>query len=137
MSEKDDIAIAISAYMTDFKIGTYQVYDCKSASQCDENMPDNNQIALFQPYPKDPLPSISLSRIAYFAPQLELKPLSLTITSLTDEQQLGIPYKTKRIKGQLNGSLAYIEQTKGTYDWYIVGKTTKIEGNFDMFCIIN
>jgi len=35
LSDKDDIQFSISAYMQDLKIGSYQVYDCKSASECD------------------------------------------------------------------------------------------------------
>ena len=135
-SDKDDIQFSISAYMQDLKIGSYQVYDCKSASECNEKVPDNNQIATYGPYPKDPMPSIHLFRTAYYAPKLGLTPLTLVITSITDEQQAGNPFKTKRIKGQFSGSLADVEQQQGGYDWHIVGKTTRIDGNFDMFCSI-
>lgn len=135
LSDKDDIQFSISAYMQDLKIGTYQVYDCKSASECNEKVPDNNQIALYGPYPKDPMPSSHLFRIAYYAPKLGLTPLTLVITSVTDEQQPG-NRKTKRIKGHFSGNLADVEQQKGGYDYYIVGKTTQITGNFDMFCSI-
>ncbi|THU38286.1 hypothetical protein FAM09_16555 [Niastella caeni] len=138
LSEKDDIQFTISAYMQDLKPGSYQVYDCKSASECDdEKVPDNNQIALYGPYPKNPPPPVNLSRVAYYAPRLGLKPLTLVITSITDEQQLGNPFKTKRIKGQFNGSLAHVERQQGGYDYYVVGKTTPIDGNFEMFCTIH
>jgi hypothetical protein len=80
-------------------------------------------------------PSIHLFRTAYYAPKLGLKPLTLVITSITDEQQAGNPFKTKRIKGQFSGSLADVEQQPGGYDWHVV-KTTQIDGNFDMFCSI-
>jgi hypothetical protein len=136
LSDKDDIQFTISAYMQDLKVGSHQVYDCKSASECNEKVPDNNQIALYGPYPKDPMPPVNLFRVAYYAPKLGLTPLILVITSITDEQQLGNPFKTKRIKGQFNGSLAYVEQQQGGYDYHVVGKTTRIDGNFDMFCNI-
>jgi len=136
LSDKDDIQFSISAYMPDLQIGSYQVYDCKSPSECNEKVPDNNQIALFGPYPKDPMPPLNLSRIAYNAPQLALTPLTLVITSITDEQQKGNPFKTKKIEGHFSGSLAYVEQQQGGYDWHIVGKTTQIDGSFNVFCSI-
>lgn len=136
LSDKDDIQFSITAYMQDLKIGSYQVYDCKSASECNEKMPDNNQLALFGPYPKDPMPPLSLFRIAYYAPRLGLNPLTLIITSITDEQQKGNPFKTKRIEGRFSGSLADVEQQPGGYEWHVVGKTTQITGNFNVFCSI-
>jgi hypothetical protein len=58
--------------------------------------------------------------------------------SLSDTSEglfvLGNPCKTKRIKGNFSDNLAYVEQLPGGYDWHVVGKTTQIEGNFDMFC---
>jgi len=134
LSDKDDLQFSISAYMQDLKMGTYQVYECKSASECNEQIPDNNQMALVGPYPKNPMPPLNLFRSAYNAPSLGLKPLTLIITSVTDEQQEGNPFKTKRIKGQFNGSLAYVEQQQGGYDWHIVGKTTRINGSFNVLC---
>ena len=134
LSDKEDIQVSISAYMQDLKIGSYQVYDCKSASECNENVPDNNQIAMYGPYPKDPMPPLNLFRIAYYAPQLGLKPLTLIITSVTDEQQAGNPFKTKRIKGQFSGTLANVEQEQGGYNYHIVGKTTQINGDFNVLC---
>lgn len=135
-SEKEDIQFGIIAYIQDLKIGSYQVYDCKSASECDENVPDHNQSVLLAPYPKATVPPLNLFRIAYYAPKIGLKPLTLDITSVTDEQQEGNPFKTKRIKGQFSGSLAHVEQTPGGYDWHVIGKTTQMEGNFDMFCTL-
>jgi hypothetical protein len=79
------------------------------------------------------MPSVDLSRTAYDAAELGLEPLTLTITSVTDEQQSGVPFKTKRIKGQFNGVLAYVEKQDNS-SWKIVGKTTKIDGKFDMYC---
>lgn len=93
-------------------------------------------MAQFGPYPKDPMPQLNLFRTAYNAPKLGLQPLTLIITSVTDEQQKGNPFKTKRIEGQFSGSLAYIEQQQGGYDWHVVGKTTQINGNFNVLCSI-
>lgn len=136
LSDKDDIQLSISAYMADLKGGSYQVYECTSAAECNEQVPDNNQIVLFGPYPKDPMPPMNLFRTGYFAPSLGLNPLTFVVTSITDEQQQGNPFKTKRIKGQFSGSLAYIEKQQGSDDWHIVGKTTRINGSFDVFCSI-
>ena len=136
LSDKEDIQFSLSAYMQDLKIGTYQVYQCESVSVCDENAPDNNQIALFGPYPKAPLPPLNLSRTAYNAPKLGLSPLTLTVTSVKDEQQKGNPFKTKRVEGHFSGSLAYVEQEQGGYEWHVVGKTTQVNGNFNVFCSI-
>jgi hypothetical protein len=38
------------------------------------------------------------------------------------------------VKGQFSGSLAYVEQQQGVYDWHIAGKTTRIEGNLSTLC---
>lgn len=105
LSEKNDMQFMFSAFLTELKLGTYQVWDCKSASSCDQEMDDKNQTALFGPYPKDSSPPISLSRTAYDASELELKPLTLIITSIADDQQSGVPFKTKRVKGQYSGTL--------------------------------
>ena len=134
LSEKNDIQLTVSAFVTALKPGTYQVYKCREASNCTQEMDDQNQEILFGPYPKYPTPPVNLYRIAYNAPEAGLKPLTLTITSVTDEQQSGVALKTKRIKGQFDGILAYVE--KQDTEWKIVGKVTKIKGSFDMFCTI-
>lgn len=97
-------------------------------------MDDQNQDISFGPYSKYPSPPLNLYRIANNAPELGLKPLTLTITSVTDEQQQRVALKTKRVKGQFDGILAYAEK-QGT-EWKIVGKVTKIKGSFIMFCRI-
>jgi hypothetical protein len=135
LSEKDDIQLGISAYMQELKIGSYQVYDCKAAGECDDKMPDNNQFAIYGPGVKNQVPSVSLSRTAYYAPKLGLKPLTLVISSIADEKQAGNPFMTKRIKGQFSGNLAYAERQKGGYDWFVV-KTTQVDGSFDLLCNI-
>lgn len=134
LSEKDDVQLSISAFIQDLKAGTYQVYDCKAASECNESMPDNNQMTLYGPYPRDKMPAPNLFRIAYNAPKLGLTPLTLTIASVADEQQAGNPFTTKRIQGQFNGSLAYVEQQPGGYDWHVVGKPTEVKGSFNVLC---
>jgi len=134
LSDKDDIQFSLTAYMQDLKIGSYQVYECISVPECTGPVPENIQKALFGPYPKDPMPALNLFRSAYNAPSLGLKPLTLVISSVTDEQQAGNPFKTKRIKGKFNGSLAYVEQQQGGYEHHIVGKTTQIDGEFDVIC---
>lgn len=134
LSEKNDITFKFSAFMSDLKPGTFQVWDCKSASTCTQEEDDKNQNSIFGPYPKIPMVPVNLSRTAYNAPKLGLKPLTLIISSVTDEQQVG-NLKTKRIKGQFNGILAYVERQQDR-SWKIIGKTTNIEGKFDMFCNI-
>ncbi|MGC4104698.1 hypothetical protein [Ferruginibacter sp.] len=135
LSEKKDISFSVTAFITTLQPGTYQVYECNSASTCSQEEDDKNQNAMFSPYPKDPMVPVNLSRTAYNAPELGLKPLVLTITSVTDEQQAGVPFKTKRIKGQFNGTLAYVEK-QDDGNWKIVGNTTHIDGKFDLFCSI-
>ena len=134
LSDKDDLQFSISAYMPALQVGSYQVYVCTSPSECGEKVPDNNQFAILGPYPKDPMPPLNLFRSAYTVPKLGLTPLTLIVTSITDEQQAGNPFKTKRVKGKFSGSLADVEQQQGGYDWYIVGKTTRTEGSFDLLC---
>lgn len=56
----------------------------------------------------------------------------LTITSITDEQQAGVPYKTRRIKGTYSGALAYVEQERGGYKYRIAAQTTQLKGSFDV-----
>ena len=132
LSEKNDLQFQFTAFLTDLKPGTYTVWDCKSASSCTQEEDDKNQSAGLAPYPKDPMPPLNLSRTAYNAPDLGLQPLTLTIASVTDDQQEGMPYKTKRVKGHYSGVLAYVE--KGDAGWKIVGNTTKVDGSFDMYC---
>lgn len=134
MSEKEDVQFTISAYLQDLKPGIYQVYDCKSASECGEAMPDNNQIAMYGPFPKDPMPALNLFRIAYYAPDLGLKPLTLTITAVTDETQAGNPRVKKRVEGKFSSTMANVEQVPGGSAYHIVGKTTQVEGSFSLLC---
>jgi len=133
LSDKDDFQCTISAYMPVLNIGSYQVYDCLSNPECDENVPDNNQEAMLGPYPKDQV-TPSLFRTAYYAPKLGLKPLTLIVTSIAEEQQAGNPFKTRRIKGKFSGTLAYVERQPSDNDLYIVGKTTRVDGTFDLLC---
>ncbi|HEY6901046.1 MAG TPA: hypothetical protein VI233_10400 [Puia sp.] len=133
LSEKDDVQFTVSAYMQDLKEGSYQVYDCNSASECNDQVPDNNQTVLYGPSVKDPVPPSNLFRIAYYAPKLGLQPLTLVITSVKDEQQAGNPFKTKRVEGHFSGGLAAVEQEKGGYEWHVV-KATKVEGVFSVIC---
>ncbi len=135
MSEKNDFQFLISAYLTELKPGTYVVCDCKGPSNCDDSLSQKNQQVLFAPFIKDPMPPLNLSRISYNAPDPGLTPLTLLITSVTDEQQTGIPFKTKRIKGQFNGTLAYAEKQQD-YSWKVVGEKTIIAGTFDMYCTV-
>lgn len=134
LSEKEDVQFSISSYMQELRPGSYEVYECKAGGECDDKFPDNNQIALFGPYPKDPMPAMNLFRTAYYAPKLGLNPLTLIITSVKDEQQAGNPFKTKRVEGRFSSMMAYAEQEKGGYEWHVVGKETKVEGSFNVLC---
>lgn len=133
LSEKKDLSFMFLAYMTELKPGTFQVWDCKSASSCSQEEDDMNQSVIFAPYPKTPMDPLNLSRIAYNTTELGLKPLTLTISSVTEEQQAGMPFKTKRVKGQFTGTMAYIEKQQDN-SWKIIGETTNIAGKFDVFC---
>ena len=53
---------------------------------------------------------VNLLRTAYNAPELGLKPLTLIISSVTDEQQAGVPFTNKRVKGQFNSLMAYVKK---------------------------
>ena len=132
-SIKKDINFTISAFIENLKPGTYQIWDCKIDSKCTQAEEKKNQSAVFTPFPKSTLTPISSLRMSYKIPELGLKPMILTITSITDEQQNGVPYKTKRVKGLFNGVMANVtSQENGKLQ--IVGKTTNIEGEFNMFC---
>ena len=135
LSEKNDISFMFSAFMTELKPGTFQVWVCKSASSCTQEEDGMNQSSIFAPYPKTPMAPLNLSRVAYNSPELGLRPLTLIISSVTDEQQAGVPFKTKRVIGQFSGVMAYVEKQQDN-NWKIIGKTTNIEGKFDMFCTI-
>ena len=134
LSEKDDVQFSVSAFMQDLKPGSFQVYECKSASQCDAGVPDNNQLAVYGPFPKEPMPPLNLFRTAYYAPRLGLQPLMFVIASVRDEQEPGNPFKTKRIEGYFKGSLAYAEQQRGGYEWRVVGAPVQVDGNFNLLC---
>ena len=133
LGKKKDISFGICAFMVNLKSGTYQIWDCKINSECTQEEEKMNQSAIFSPFPKEALTPISSMRMSYKIPELNLKPMILTISSITDEQQEGVPYKTKRVKGQFNGVMANVtSQENGKLQ--IEGKTTNIEVNFDMFC---
>jgi hypothetical protein len=134
MSEKEDLQLAITCLMKELKAGTYQVYACKDPSECPDGMDTQQQDVLFGPYIKDPMPPVSTSRTSYLAPKLGLQPLSLVITSVTDDQQAGNPWKTRRVKGHFEGKLAYVERKDA--DWQIIGKPTQLSGEMDMYCSI-
>ena len=134
MSEKEDIQLSMVCFMKELKAGTYSVYSCKGPSECTDGMDSQLQDVLFGPYPKNPMPPISTSRTAYQAATLGLQPLLLEITSVTDDQQQGVPWKTRRVKGHFEGKLAYVE--KKDADWQIIGKPTQLAGEMDMYCSI-
>ena len=134
MSEKEDLQLAITYLMKELKAGTYQVYTCNDPSECADGMDTQQQGVLFGPYIKDPMPPVSTSRAAYLAPKLGLQPLSFVITSVADDQQAGNPWKTRRVKGHFEGTLAYVERKDA--DWQIIGKPTQVSGEIDMYCSI-
>ena len=134
MSEKEDMQLSIVCFMKELKAGTYSVYSCKGPGECTDAMDSQLQDVLFGPYPKNPMPPVSTSRTAYQAAALGLQPLSLEITSVTDDQQPGSPWKTRRVKGHFEGKLAYVERKDA--DWQIIGKPTQVAGEMDMYCMI-
>ena len=121
--------------MPELKPGAYQVWDCYGDSDCTKEEDDMNQSTVVGPYPSVPMAPLNEFRTAYKSTNLGLKPLTLTITSVTDEQRAGVIFKTKRVKGHLSGTLAYVEKLPNR-SWKIVGKTTTIDGKFDMFCSV-
>jgi hypothetical protein len=134
MSEKEDLQLTMVCYMTELKAGAYQVYSCKGPSECPDEKAAQQQDVLLGPYPKDPMPPVSMFRIAYQAAALGLQPLSLVITSVIDAEQPGSPWKTRRVKGHFEGKLADVE--KKDIDWQIIGKPTQLSGEMDMYCSI-
>ncbi len=137
--EKKDFQFLFQVYTSGLKPGTYMIYDCtnQTPSVCIKDADEHGkQEAFFGPHVKTPMPPNSAFRFAYNAPSLGLSPMSLTITSVTDEQQPGNPWSTKRLKGVFKGTLAYIEDQGEGKGWHIAGKTTVIEGSFDLFCNI-
>jgi|GEM_PF-1446791 len=134
MSEKEDLTLTMVCFMPELKTGAYQVYSCKEASECPDEIAAQQQTVLLAPYPKAPMPPVSTSRTAYQAAALGLQPVSLVITSVEDAVQQGVPWKTMRVKGHFEGRLAYVE--KKDADWQIVGKPTQVSGEMDMYCWI-
>ena len=134
-SENKDIQFGMIAEIGELKIGTYQVFTCRGPSQCEGQNDKKNQSASFGPYPpKDGITQLNLYRMAYLAPDLGLKPLNFTISSITDAQQAGNPRVTKRVKGQFDGVLGYAEIEAGGYKYKLVGKTKEVKGQFDVYC---
>ena len=134
MSEKEDLQLSIICLMKELKAGSYPVYSCADPSECPDGIDVKQQHVLFGPFPKNPMPPVSTSRMAYQAPKLGLQPLSLVITSVADDQQAGNPWKTRRVKGHFEGKLAYVERKDA--DWQIIGKPTQLSGEMDMYCSI-
>jgi hypothetical protein len=134
MSEKEDLQLSMVCFMKELKAGSYQVCSCKGPSECPDGIDAQQQDVLFAPYPKNPMPPVSTSRIAYQSAALGLQPLSLVITSVTDTKLPGSPWKTKRVQGHFEGKLAYVERKDS--DWQIIGKPTQLSGEMDMYCSI-
>lgn len=135
LSEMNDLSFSFSANMKELKPGTYQVFDCKSASECSTEEDDLLQYVVLAPFPSTPMPALNLSRIAYKSNALGLQPLTLTISKVEDKQQEGMPFKTQKVSGSFSGVLAYVEQQKNQ-QWKIVGDTRKIEGEFSVYCAV-
>ena len=135
MSEGNDFQFAITSWMAELKPGTYQVFDCKGPSECDQEAESHGELAMYAPYPKDPPRPFSETRIAYRSAPLGLSPLSLVITEVKDEQQAGNPWRTKRVVGTFKGTMAYVEKDDA-WQWHVIGNTTRVEGKFSVFCSI-
>jgi len=134
ISEKEHLQLTVVCFTKELKEATYQVYSCKGPSDCPDEVDAQLQDVLLAPYPIDPVSSVSTARFAYRAASLGLQPLSFVITSVTDDQLAGTPWKTKRVKGHFEGTLAYVDR-KGN-DWQIIGQPTQLSGEMDMYCSI-
>jgi len=135
MSEKEDLSLSMVCFTQELKAGTYQIYSCIGIPECPDEIVAQKQEVLLAPYPKTPMPPVSTSRNAYQMAKLGLQPLSLVITSVEDAVQQGVPWKTMRVKGHFEGKLAYVEKNDAG-DWQIIGKTTQLSGEMDMYCWI-
>jgi hypothetical protein len=135
MSEKNDFQFAISAKMPELKVGSYQIYKCGTASECNETEEEWNQYAGISPYPKkDGSLDESKIKLFYKSTKLGLNPMTLIITKITDEQLLGSAVKTKKVFGTFSGIAANVKSKD--YSWYVVGPTTKIDCEFELYCTI-
>jgi hypothetical protein len=135
MSERNDFKFAFAAQMTELKVGTYQVFKCIAASECDETESKWNQYVGISPYPKkDGTLDESKIKLGHKIPKLGLSPITLTITKITEEQPLGSGFKTKKVYGVFSGNLANVASKD--YNWSVVGPTTKIECEFELYCTV-
>lgn len=130
LSKKQDLQFQIIVENIPLSLGSYVVYNPKFVSSINPNNYQAGTKAIYGPYPTAS-PFFSQYFEAYYNPELNLNPLTLTITSVTDQQWPGSIYKTKRVKGHFSSVLAFVEQDG--YDW-VVKKTKTIDGNFDMYC---
>jgi len=130
LSEKENLQFAMTAYMQTLTTGSYQVFTCRGPSECDQAESVKNQGVLLAPYPSDIPLAENTTKRAYNGGGYQ--PLQLTISAITDEQQPGVPWKTKRVTGTMSGNLVYMYQS--SYEWHAMGQPIKLEGKFDVFC---
>jgi hypothetical protein len=133
-SKRENISFSVTSKSEALVKGfTAKVFTCLKPSDCIEGEDARGQNAILGKYPDGGVPILSESRSAYKAANLGLEPFNVTLTDVTDEQ-MPDARKTKRVKGIFSGVLAYVESDKEN-NWRVVS-TTKVEGDFDLYCVI-
>jgi hypothetical protein len=111
--------------------GTFQVFTCHGLNDCQD---DNGQTAMFGIYPTGDTPKITDGKYAYKSQQLGLQPLTLVVTSVEDVYWPGVG-PSKRVKGTFKGELATVDKNANS-ELIIIGDLAKIEGKFDLYCVL-
>ena len=134
MSKSKDVSFAIICRTGPLRAGgTYAVYTClRPTSRCDNEEREHagSEGAVITSYPTGTPPA---GELAYNAPELGLRPLTLRIESVTDENVPGVG-PTKRVKGAFEGTLADVEGIPGTHDYRVV-KRVAVAGVFNSWCV--
>ena len=113
------------------EVGTFQVFTCHGLNDCQD---DNGQTAMFGIYPTGETPKITDGKYAYKSQQLGLQPLTLVLTSVEDVNWPGVG-PSKRVIGTFKGELATVDKNNNG-DLIVIGDLAKIEGKFDLYCVL-
>jgi hypothetical protein len=111
--------------------GSFEVFSCHNLDDCEN---DKQQTAMLSVYPTGNPPALTDSKLAYKSQKLGLQPLTLVLTSVKDAYWPGAG-PSKRVKGTFEGRLATIDRN-GNHEPVIVGEMVKVEGKFDLYCLI-
>ena len=114
--------------------GTYQVFECLETDDCNPaEQAFSNQRVMFMlsQFPTGEPILKPVAHKAFKSKKYNLKPATLTITSIKDDYWPGAG-PTKRVKGSFSGTLANIDWDANN-NKFVSGPLRTVEGKFDLY----